>query len=192
MKRISIIICLLVMLLGFSLAALADDAANSEVTYPHRYLGVVSWIPEQDDVWDLSYALTYLSIKDKTYLLGTVGVAKADDVWLQKGLELEDSDNKTFGGVGFGANLAQSKDNRLFLGVGATVYWVEGGPGDGWIYVDEHLNNLGKVHNDKVFISPEIHVRYWVTKKIGVYAGANLSSEGQPPKNGYYVGFSFR
>jgi hypothetical protein len=158
-----------------------------------RYVGFVTWLPASSDVWDFAYGIRYLRAQKPGYITGVIGIADPASVALQRGSEFRSVDKRWFGGVGVGAKVAQWGRGASFVGVGATLYWVESGPsGEGWVYIDSLGRVLGPAHNENVFLSPEIIAHVQVSRKVGVYLCANLSSEGQPPKNGIYLGVSIR
>jgi len=122
-----------------------------------------------------------------------LGLASPEAAAIQRGSEQRAARDRLFAGFGAGIKLAQSKSRESFVGVGATAYWVEGGPrGDGWVYVDGLGHVLGPAHGERFFISPEVTAHLKLGPKWGIHTCVNLSPEGQAPKKGVYVGLSLR
>jgi hypothetical protein len=177
---------------GAMLPCYAQEEKQSEEEAGRRYIGLVSWFPQDSDIWDFAYAVRYLGVKKEIYVTGVIGNAEPEAVGIMRGSELKAVSSRLFAGVGAGVNLTKSANKKTFVGVGATLYWVESDQGgEGWVYVDELLRPLGPAHDESLFLSPEITAHFQVGKNVGLYLCANLGSEGLPPKQGLYVGVSF-
>ena len=158
-----------------------------------RYVGLVTWFPLDRDIWDLGYAIRFHNGRGRGYFTGALGLAMPEAAGVQRGTEIESTKSRLFAGVGGGVRLAQWGNGASFVGAGATLYWVEGGPGGpGWVYVNQALNVLGPADDDTVFLSPEIIAHVQLNRKMGVYLCWNLGSEGLAPRKGIYFGMSLR
>jgi len=157
-----------------------------------RYLGLVTWFPMNSDIWDVGYGIRYCAAEKRGYLTGVIGVALPEGSALERGAQRESAKNRTFAGLGAGVTLARWSGGKSFVGAGLTLYWVESGPGgEGWVYVDRFGRVLGPAPGETFFLSPEVTAHFQISRDIGLLVSVNLSSEGQAPKKGIYVGLSF-
>ena len=125
----------------------AQEGTEDDNQGAPRYVGLVSWFPVDSKIWEMGYAVRMCDAQRQTYITGVLGLASPEAAAIQRGSEQRAARDRLFAGFGAGIKLAQSKSRESFVGVGATAYWVEGGPrGDGWVYVDGLGHVLGPAH----------------------------------------------
>ena len=135
--------------------------------------------------------MRYLAVEKRGYVTGVIAVAIPEGDAVVRGTERRSAKNRPFAGLGAGITLRRWSRGRSFVGAGVTLYWVDASPtGEGWDYVNKFGRVLGPAPGERFFLSPELTAHFQLNRDIGLLVSLNLSSEGQAPKKGLYVGLS--